>query len=88
MSSDTNDNLVTEKEIMILYLLFTDLAINEKYSNEMSKASFLKFIELPVRFNCQFLHNILKVKLITNGVLNREWLEWERSNTSAIKTEK
>lgn len=44
-----NDNLVTEKEIMVLYLLFTDIAINEKYSNEMSKAAFLKFIELPVR---------------------------------------
>lgn len=82
-----NDNLVTEKEIMVLYLLFTDIAINEKYSNEMSKAAFLKFIELPVRiwlFNFHAINKILKQILMAS--LNREWLEWERSSTLDTKT--
>ena len=68
-----NDNLVTEKEIMVLCLLFTDIAINEKYSNEMSKAAFLKFIELPVRIWLFSFHAINKIlKQILMASLNRE----------------
>ena len=64
----------------MLHMLFKDIATNEKNTAAMSKAAFLRFIQLPVSTKFCAIEDRI------NNFFIRESLAWEHLNIFDIRT--